>query len=591
MTGEHSAQSWLRYLAAEDPLPATNRSWPLRGAGLAWLGVDGAPVAEPLPACRPDEILVRVDAVSLCSSDAKMIRLGDRYPLFYGRNLHQEPTRLGHEVSLTVVQVGAHWQHQFTRGQRLGLQPDVFNNGKRTCFGVLIPGGLAQYVALGPDVLDGDAGSYVFPVPPSLGFADVALLEPWACVDAAYAPRRRLDLRPGGTLLFVGRPDDDTPYELARPLPSGKVLVSGAPPALSALLRSHAGEAVELAGPDWQADVAALGLAGAVDDIILLNPCSSAAVEAASRLLAPEGTLTLVGDSPLDTAPALDVGRIHYEFIAYLGCRGPQIDAAFGPERNRSELRPGGVCWIAGAGGPMGRMHVQRALQLADGPRTVVVTNRGAARLAELTDTFGPLAEAQGRQFYALNPEAHPERFAGMCRELTGGRGFDDVVVVAADLALMQQAVDCLASDGMLALFAGLPLGSMLPLPVDNVARYGAQFTGTSGSSLVDQQRVVARTLAGELSPAHSVAAIGGLDAAAQGLQAVAERRFAGKIVLFPHLRNLPLLGLDVLAEALPSVHACLGYGGTWCAAAEKALFEHYLADYPADLGKDPPHA
>ncbi len=580
MTAEHSAHNWRRYLAAEDPLPPTNWTWPLRGAGLTWLGVDGAPVAEPLPTCKPDEILVRVDAVSLCSSDAKMLRLGDRYPLFYGRDLHKEPTRLGHEVALTVVQVGAAWQHQFARGQRLGLQPDVFNGGKRTCFGVLIPGGLAEYVALGPDVLNGDAGSYVFPVPASLGYADVALLEPWACVDAAYAPRRRLDLCPDGTLLFVGHPDDNTPYKLARPLPSDKVLVSGAPPALAALLRSHAGEVVELVGPDWQADAAALGLAGAVDDIILLDPPGSTAVEVASRLLASEGTLTLVGDSPLDRPAALDVGRIHYEFISHLGCRGPQIDAAFGPERNRSELRAGGVAWIAGAGGPMGRMHVQRALQLADGPRAVVATNRGAARLAELADTFGPMAQAQGKEFFALNSEAKPQRFAELCRKLTGGRGFDDIVVVAADLALMQQAVDSLAPDGMLALFAGLPLGSLLPLPVDNVARYGAQFTGTSGSSLADQQRVVARTLAGELAPAHSVAAIGGLDAAAQGLQAVAERRFAGKIVLFPHLRDLPLLGLDELAAALPGVHACLGPGGTWCAAAEQALFEHYLADH-----------
>jgi threonine dehydrogenase-like Zn-dependent dehydrogenase len=587
MTAEQRARNWLRYLSAEDPLPKTNWTWPLRGAGIAWLGVDGAPVAESLPACGPDEILVRVDAVSLCSSDAKMIRLGDRYPLFYGRDLHKQPTRLGHEVALTAVQAGARYQHRFARGQRLGLQPDVFNGGRRTCFGVLIPGGLAQYVALGPDVLDGDAGSYAFPIPTSLGYADVALLEPWACVDAAYSPRRRLELLPGGILLFVGRPDDDTPYELARPLPSRKVLVSGAPPALAAQLCRQGTEVLELEGPDWQAAVAALGIAGAVDDIILLNPGTRNAVEAASRLLAHEGTLTLVGDSPLDGPAALDVGRIHYEFISYLGCRGPQIDAAFGAERNRSELRPGGVTWIAGAGGPMGRMHVQRALQLADGPHAVVATNRGAARLADLARTFGPLAEEYGKQFFALNPEAEPQKLAELCRELTGGRGFDDVVVVAADLALMQQVVDYLAPDGMLALFAGLPLGSLLPLPVDNVARYGAQFTGTSGSSLADQQRVVARTLARELAPAHSVAAIGGLDAAAQGLQAVADRRFGGKIVLFPHLRDLPLLGLDELAEALPGVHACLGPGGTWCAAAEQALFEHY----PAGREKEDPHA
>lgn len=586
MTAEHGALHWTRYRAAAETLPSINWSWPLRGAGLAWMGVDGAPVAEPLPTCGPNEILVRVDAVSLCSSDAKMIRLGDRYPLFYGRDLHQEPTRLGHEVALTVVEVGTRWQHHFSRGQRLGLQPDVFTGGRRTCFGVLIPGGLAQYVALGPDVLDGDAGSYVFPVPDSLGYADVALLEPWACVDAAYAPRRRLDLRSGGVLLIVGRPDDPTPYEFTRPLPSRKVLVSGVPLALAASLRSQSIDVVDLSETDWPAAVAELGFAGAIDDAILLDPRHSVSVEAAAHLLAPEGTLTVVGDRPLDRPAMLDVGRIHYEFIAYLGCRGPQIDAAFGTEHNRSELRSGGVAWIAGAGGPMGRMHVQRALQLADGPRTVVATNRGAARLAELAHTYGPFAQAHGKQFFALNPEAAPERFAALARDLTGGRGFDDIVVVAADLALIEQAVDFLAPDGMLALFAGLPLGSLLPLPVDHITRHAAQFTGTSGSSLADQQRVVARTLAGALAPAHSVAAIGGLDAAAQGLQAVADRRFGGKIVIFPHLRDLPLMSLDELAKTLPAVHAALGPGETWCAAAEEALFEAYLKS-----PKEIPHA
>jgi hypothetical protein len=126
----------------------------------------------------------------------------------------------------------------------------------------------------------------------------------------------------------------------------------------------------------------------------------------------------------------------------------------------------------------------------------------------------------------------------------------------------------------MLSLFAGLPLGNQLAVRVENVALYGAQFTGTSGSSLADQQRVVQRALAGQLSPAHSVAAIGGLNAAAEGLQAVIDRRYAGKVLLFPHLRDLPLLGLDELAQALPPVHACLGPGVAWNSAAERALFE-----------------
>lgn len=141
----------------------------------------------------------------------------------------------------------------------------------------------------------------------------------------------------------------------------------------------------------------------------------------------------------------------------------------------------------------------------------------------------------------------------------------------------MQEAVDLLAPDGMLSLFGGMPFGSLLPLPVAHVAQHAAQFTGTSGSSLADQQRVIARTLAGQLAPTHAVAAVGGLDAAVEGLQAVMDRRFAGKVVIFPHLRTLPLLGLPALAAALPGVAAALGPGGTWNAAAEQALFEAWL--------------
>jgi hypothetical protein len=379
-------------------------------------------------------------------------------------------------------------------------------------------------------------------------------------------------------LLIAGRKGDETAYHMQRPLPSAKVLLAHVPASLALWVRGQNVEVVELQGDDWVAAAAAEGLERAVDDIILLDPQRGSTVTEASRLLAPEGTLALVCDGPLDGRAQLDVGRIHYEFLSYMGCRGPLIDAAYGEDRNRSELRQGGVAWIAGAGGPMGRMHVQRALEQADGPCAVIATNRGADRLEELQRTYGALAAAHGKQFFAVNPLAEPQRLAALCAELTGGRGLDDAVVVAADLGLMEVAVGLLAPDGMLALFAGLPLGNLLTLRVENVALHGAQFTGTSGSSLDDQGRVVQRALAGQISPAHSVAAIGGLDAAAEGLQAVIDRRFAGKVLLFPHLRDLPLLGLDELAQALPPVHACLGQGGTWNGAAERALFETLLA-------------
>jgi len=84
------------------------------------------------------------------------------------------------------------------------------------------------------------------------------------------------------------------------------------------------------------------------------------------------------------------------------------------------------------------------------------------------------------------------------------------------------------------------------------------------------------RSLDGSLSPARSVAAIGGMNAAQQGVKAMMDGRYPGKIVIFPQIPDLPLLGLDELADKLPDIAALLGEGDVWTEEAEKALIERY---------------
>lgn len=559
-----AAERWHAYRQATAPLPATMLAWPFYGAGLESLGVDGRPVTEPVPACGPDHLLVRVDALGLCASDAKMVRMGQDYPLFFPRDFQADPARLGHEAAMTVVQAGARWQDSYYPGQRLGVQANVYAGGQRAIFGVNIPGAMAQYVLLDERVLAGDAGSYVFPVPDALTYVDIALLEPWACVDVAYTPVRRLELKPGGHLWLRGRPGDDTPYHLDAPLPSATVVLADVPPSLAAWVREQPVTIVEDTG-------------AAFDDIILLDPRSAAVVAAAADRLAIHGTLTLVTPTPLDGPVPVDVGRLHYDHLAYLGCPGPDIAAAYGPARNRSDLRPGGVALIVGAGGTLGRMHTQRALQMADGPRAVIVTNRGLPRLHSLVHDFGPLAAAAGRELVAVSPTAEPGRLAAEVQRLTRGRGCDDVVVVVPDAATMEESAAYLAPDGMLVVFAGVPAGTRANLPLHHVALRAAQFTGTSGSTVPDELRVLDKIVAGVLSPSRSLAAIGGMHAMAAGLQAVMEHAFPGKVVIFPQLLGLPLLPLDGLPQVLPGAHALLGPDGAWSAAAEVALFQRWL--------------
>jgi hypothetical protein len=128
----------------------------------------------------------------------------------------------------------------------------------------------------------------------------------------------------------------------------------------------------------------------------------------------------------------------------------------------------------------------------------------------------------------------------------------------------------------MLVLFAGVPNGTMAPLDLSEVYLNNAQFTGTSGLTLDDQRLVMDRALDGSLSPGRSVAAIGGMNVAPEGIEAMMDGRYPGKIVIFPQIPDLPLLGLDELPEKLPEIAALLDENGFWTNEAEAALIEKF---------------
>jgi hypothetical protein len=74
------------------------------------------------------------------------------------------------------------------------------------------------------------------------------------------------------------------------------------------------------------------------------------------------------------------------------------------------------------------------------------------------------------------------------------------------------------------------------------------------------------------------VAAVAGLEGVAEGLHAVADGRFPGKVVIFPNLsKPLPLTTLPELKQRLPSVYAKLAEDGTWTVEAEAELLRLLL--------------
>ena len=579
------AWSYDRYREGTAPLPHPNLAWNSYGGGVENIGRDGRPEPAEVPAPAPDQLLVRVDAVGLCFSDVKLIRLGSEHPKLYGRDLSVDPIRLGHEATVTVIEVGDELADTYRTGDRLAIQPDIFVDGRSTAYGYTIPGGLIQYHLIGPEILAADGVSYVIPVADDVGYAAAALSEPWACVEAAYTQRRRLWPRNGGTIWVIGHAEDQRSYDF------GETLRGAARVVITGLGQDTAATVLDATGPRTETSVASApdraGYASLVsretdgegfDDIIVLDPQSAAQVTEVARHIAYRGTLNLVGERPLDGPSHIDFGRLHYDYTAFVGTRGPKVAAAYGEERNRCDFRPRGLAVFVGAGGPMGQMHVQRALEKADGPAVVIGIDPDKARLDVLAESLGPLAERSGCELIVLNADASDPSVRELIDQRSGGAGADDVVVTVPVASVMASAAELMSADGMLVFFAGVANGTTGPLDLSRVYLSNAQYTGTSGSTLDDQALVLDKAAQGSLSPDLNLAAVGGIEAGRDGVQAMLDGRFAGKIVIFPQAAGLPLLGLDELAREYPEIGSALGPQGQWTSEAEQRLLEAYAA-------------
>lgn len=501
-----------------DPLPiadATNRHWPHRGGSFEALMM-AQPEEAPLPLPQPDEVIARVEAVSICSSDIKVVRMGPAHPLF-GAARGDVDTVLGHEVCLRVYSVGSAQAKRFRPGQRLGLQPAMRIAGERRIIGMDLPGGFAQYLRLGPEAL----AEYVLDVPETLPAAAIALLEPYGCVERAWRPNARQDWKPDGRALIVSGANAD--FHLSN-TPNWATIthVGPRPEFLGALAAT---EASDLAS-----------LEGSFDDILALGDLTAEELSSLCERMAIGGLLLQGRCSPAPGPVPIDPARVHYDQLVFLGTTERDLSTAFAASRQRFDVRAGGVALVHGAGGAMGRIHVHRLLQLRDGPRTVIASSRKGQRLADLDADFAPLAESAGRRLIIVANEDLP----GTIADCAPG-GLDDAVVVAPSPEAIADAAGWLAPDGLLALFAGFPYGQKLAVNLAGVALGGLRLTGSTGCSVDDMRDVLARAERGELDLSVNIAAVAGLGCLPQALKAVADGSVSGKIVIYPHEPDLPL--------------------------------------------------
>ena len=151
----------------------------------------------PIPEVGPGELLLKIEASSICGSD-----------VMEWYRIQRAPVVLGHEVAGSVAQVGP-GVSQFREGDRLVVTHHVPCNachyclsGSHTVCDTLRttnydPGGFCEYVRL--PAINVDRGA--FPIPDAVPFDEASVAEPLACV---YRGQRRANIQPGQSVLVLG---------------------------------------------------------------------------------------------------------------------------------------------------------------------------------------------------------------------------------------------------------------------------------------------------------------------------------------------------------------------------------------------------
>jgi L-sorbose 1-phosphate reductase len=405
----------------------------------------------------------------------------------------------------------------------------------------------------------GTGERFLIPVGEEPSGSAVALLEPWACVEASYATRERATLRPGGRLLVVA--------EAGRDIVGLDVLVAASVPGSVTAFVAEAGQ--------WSAIEAAIGAAagerrrvdglealaaGSFDDIVYFG-AEGGRIEALEGLLGPRGVIDIVlGGASVGRPVSIDVGRIHYDLLRWVGTPGVSAADGYAAAPADGELRDGDRVAIIGAAGPMGFMHAIRTAASGLAGLRMVAIDIDDARLAHLAGIAGPLAAERGVEATFLNSRtAQPEP------------GFSYVAVMVPAPPLVVSAVALAGPRARLNLFAGFAVGTRAALDLDAILAKGLYLFGTSGSEIPDMKAVLAKLERGDLDTNVSVDAVTGMEGVRDALAAVEARTSGGKIVVYPMLPEMGMIRIGDMEARLPAVAAGLR-GGRWTRAAEEAL-------------------
>ncbi|MDP9859065.1 threonine dehydrogenase-like Zn-dependent dehydrogenase [Olsenella profusa DSM 13989] len=246
----------------------------------------------------------------------------------------------------------------------------------------------------------------------------------------------------------------------------------------------------------------------------------------------------------------------------------------------------GGSLAIMAGAGPMGLGALTYALHCDRRPGLVTVTDIDQERLDRAAALFPPadVKEREGIDLHFVNTGVVGDPVRTL-RDLTGGKGYDDVLCYAPVRQVVNQSSLILGRDGCLNFFAG-PTDRRFSAEINFYeVHYGSQHVmGTTGGNTADEIESLELTAAGRLDPAVMVTHIGGLDAAPQTTLDLPKIP-GGKKLIYTHM-DMPLVALDDLRGKAGEdgrygrlADLVEAHNGLWNPEAERFLLENWAQD------------
>jgi L-sorbose 1-phosphate reductase len=211
-------------------------------------------------------------------------------------------------------------------------------------------------------------------------------------------------------------------------------------------------------------------------------------------------------------------------------------------------IRKGGNLAILAGAGPMGLGAIDYALHQDRKPALIVVADIDEGRLKRAASVFTTEhAESIGIKLFYINPGLMKEPISHI-RNLTDGKGFDDIFIFAPVREVIEQADSLLGSNGCINFFAG-PSDPEFKAEVNfyNVHYSFTHIMGTTGGNTDDMRESLKMMSEGKINPAVMITHIGGLDSVIDTTLNLPDIE-GGKKLIYTNI-SMPLVSLRKLEE------------------------------------------